>query len=310
MSQDKPRSSLFGYAAILIIAAVVVVVVFLRGYKMGADAGRNAPAPKEGTVSATGVNEQALAKDAGLAAKGKTLFMLNCASCHGPSGNGDGDKAASLNPKPRNYHTEKFKFGNDIVSIHNTILKGSAGTSMPSFALLPVEETWALAHYVLTQIPNAPAITDALVASLPTGAAGSSAPSSAAAALAAQPKIDSVRIPIQLAMQRMATPAAPPFGASHVNSSLPGAALYAAHCASCHGAFGEGKAVRVLAVAPYKYESSENLATSTAAWTKDRNKFADVVVKGLPGRIMPGMATLTSQQIDDLFVFVRSLQTP
>ena len=37
-----------------------------------------------------------------------------------------------LNPPPRNYKTEPFKFGNDIVSLHNTILKGSPGTSMPS----------------------------------------------------------------------------------------------------------------------------------------------------------------------------------
>jgi mono/diheme cytochrome c family protein len=314
MSQEKPRSNLFSYSIIVIIAVLAIAFAFFRGYKMGDVAGRNAPPPAEGTRTTAAVaDEQALAKDMSLAAKGKTLFAINCASCHGPDGHGNGDRAASINPKPRNFHTEQFKFGNDIVSLHNTILKGSPGTSMPSFMLLPPDETWALAHYVYTQIPNPPPITDALVASLPTGTPANSAggkPAASSAAASAAGNIDSVRIPIDLAVQRMTVPASSAHGAGKVNSSLPGAVIYANHCASCHGARGEGKAERVLSVSPYRYEYSESLAASTGAWTRDRNKFVELVVKGLPGRVMPGQATLTAQQLDDLYAFVRSLQIP
>ncbi|MDH5513451.1 MAG: cytochrome c [Gammaproteobacteria bacterium] len=33
-------------------------------------------------------------------ARGKKLFQANCASCHGPTGRGDGPAGAALNPKP------------------------------------------------------------------------------------------------------------------------------------------------------------------------------------------------------------------
>lgn len=35
-------------------------------------------------------------------ARGKKLYAANCASCHGPSGAGDGPVGAALNPRPAN----------------------------------------------------------------------------------------------------------------------------------------------------------------------------------------------------------------
>ena len=37
-------------------------------------------------------------------AKGATLYAANCASCHGPRGDGDGPTAAALTPKPAKHH--------------------------------------------------------------------------------------------------------------------------------------------------------------------------------------------------------------
>ena len=50
------------------------------------------------------------ASAAGDAAKGKTLFETNCASCHGTSGKGDGPVGAALQPPPRNFTVADFKF--------------------------------------------------------------------------------------------------------------------------------------------------------------------------------------------------------
>jgi mono/diheme cytochrome c family protein len=35
---------------------------------------------------------------------GKSVFLQNCAVCHGNEGHGDGPAAAGLNPKPANFH--------------------------------------------------------------------------------------------------------------------------------------------------------------------------------------------------------------
>jgi mono/diheme cytochrome c family protein len=40
---------------------------------------------------------------------GKVAYEMNCSSCHGLTGKGDGPVAAALNPKPRDFSTGEFK---------------------------------------------------------------------------------------------------------------------------------------------------------------------------------------------------------
>jgi mono/diheme cytochrome c family protein len=40
---------------------------------------------------------------------GKAAYELNCSSCHGMSGKGDGPISAALNPKPRDFSKGEFK---------------------------------------------------------------------------------------------------------------------------------------------------------------------------------------------------------
>jgi mono/diheme cytochrome c family protein len=47
--------------------------------------------------------------DAGDAAAGKADYELNCSSCHGLTGKGDGPISAALNPKPRDFSKGEFK---------------------------------------------------------------------------------------------------------------------------------------------------------------------------------------------------------
>lgn len=90
------------------------------------------------------------AKTPELLAAGKTSFNTNCSSCHGATGLGDGIAAAALNPKPRNFKTEAFKFGNTPDAIFATIAKGSPGTAMIGWPQLADNERWGLAYYILS----------------------------------------------------------------------------------------------------------------------------------------------------------------
>jgi len=91
-----------------------------------------------------------------LIAKGKTVYDMSCASCHGEKGDGNGAVGGALNPKPRNFvdpkaENGKFKKGKTPKEVFNTITNGlPENPVMASFASLSEEERWAVTHYVLS----------------------------------------------------------------------------------------------------------------------------------------------------------------
>lgn len=97
-----------------------------------------------------------------LLAKGADIFAKNCASCHGEKGEGNGVAGAGLNPKPRNFTSgDAWKNGRKISGIYKTLEEGIAGGGMASYSYLPVDERFALAHYVRNfKKDDAPEITD------------------------------------------------------------------------------------------------------------------------------------------------------
>jgi len=87
---------------------------------------------------------------------GRSLYIKQCAQCHGSSGDGAGPEAAFMYPRPRDYRKGIFKFittgyGSKPVreDLVRTIKQGVMGTSMPSFHLLKDAEIQALVDYVL-----------------------------------------------------------------------------------------------------------------------------------------------------------------
>jgi high-affinity iron transporter len=84
-----------------------------------------------------------------LVALGKRTYGIYCTACHGEIGAGDGSTAAKINPRPRNFRTDKFRQGSKVAEIFNTLGRGVPGSAMVSYTNLSEEERWALAYYVL-----------------------------------------------------------------------------------------------------------------------------------------------------------------
>lgn len=86
---------------------------------------------------------------------GREVYSSYCVGCHGETGDGQGPAARFLDPKPRDFRVGRIKFANvasgeaprdeDYVRV---ISHGLSGTAMPSFALLPERERFAVTAYI------------------------------------------------------------------------------------------------------------------------------------------------------------------
>lgn len=87
-------------------------------------------------------------------AKGKELFVANCASCHGPEGKGDGEAGANLDPPPRNMTApDEYKYGHMELALYRTGAYGVEGTGMaPWVDILGEDEQWAITHYIRQEL--------------------------------------------------------------------------------------------------------------------------------------------------------------
>ncbi len=79
------------------------------------------------------------------------LFRDTCAMCHGVGGKGDGQAAASLNPKPRDYTDPAWQASVTDDDIRKIIIGG--GQAVGKSPMMPAQE----------QLKNRPEVVDALV---------------------------------------------------------------------------------------------------------------------------------------------------
>lgn len=86
-----------------------------------------------------------LPSDAKTIEQGKKVAQINCASCHGAKGKGDGVASAALSPKPADWTAQKVQAESD----GEIFWKISTGRgAMPSWKHLPESERWALVRYI------------------------------------------------------------------------------------------------------------------------------------------------------------------
>ena len=90
-------------------------------------------------------------------AKGKEKFNQICASCHGPTGHGDGPAAAALDPKPRNLSDPKYVTTLSDEQIFKTVKVGGAAVGksplMPAWgSVLSDDDIWNVIAYIRQDI--------------------------------------------------------------------------------------------------------------------------------------------------------------
>jgi cytochrome c oxidase cbb3-type subunit 2/cytochrome c oxidase cbb3-type subunit I/II len=77
-------------------------------------------------------------------ARGRMLYVANCASCHGPAGRGDGPGAASLLPAPSDLAAHEYT----TARVADALWNGVAGTAMQAWRDHPVGDLAAIARVV------------------------------------------------------------------------------------------------------------------------------------------------------------------
>ena len=90
------------------------------------------------------------------AKRGKLLYQVQCARCHGADGHGDGPDAAELKPPPRDFASTSWRFGPAPELIRKVIVEGIPGTTM--YALggsLSTRELDAVVEHVRSLAPKA-----------------------------------------------------------------------------------------------------------------------------------------------------------
>jgi mono/diheme cytochrome c family protein len=228
--------------------------------------------------SLTGVAQEShIGNLVGNARHGKALYQRYCIFCHGPQGDGRGESAPYLDPKPRDFTKAVFKCRSTPSGslpldsdLYNTISRGVHASGMPSWKPLLRQERADLVAYVKTfssvfqeEKPGAP-----------------------------------VTIPPE-----------PP---SSPESVKRGADLFGSmNCWSCHGKDGRGHGPSAAAltdsngfpITPFDLTSGMRFKCGES----DQEMFRDLVT-GLDGTPMPSFAAaMSADQMWDVVHYIRTL---
>ena len=91
------------------------------------------------------VKKNPLPSDKKFVEQGGKLAQVNCVTCHGAKGKGDGAAAVALNPKPADWTSKRVQDESD----GELFWKISNGRgAMPPWKHLPEQDRWALIRYI------------------------------------------------------------------------------------------------------------------------------------------------------------------
>ena len=105
-------------------------------------------------ASSLGAQEAHVGKLTGHADAGKKLYKRFCIGCHGERGDGVGDNAPFLEPKPRDFTAATFKCRSTLTGnlptdedLYKSVVRGFNTSAMPSWAPLTAHTKIDLVAY-------------------------------------------------------------------------------------------------------------------------------------------------------------------
>ncbi|TAJ79828.1 c-type cytochrome, partial [bacterium] len=197
-----------------------------------------------------------------LLALGKQIYNQQCAACHGTQGQGDGEAAYLLYPKPRNFVAANYRLVSSWERVptdqdfFNTVTRGIPGSAMPSWGHLPEEQRWALVYYVKS-LSEKPLVVKAQKNPGADGSGGEGV----------------IQVPPE-----------PPYDASAKARALD---LYRDACASCHGTTGKGDGAQEQVDEEGFPTRPRDLTAGVFKGSPDPVQLYRRIVAGIPGSPMP-----------------------
>jgi mono/diheme cytochrome c family protein len=82
--------------------------------------------------------------------RGRRLFLVHCALCHGERADGRGVRREGLGTSPRDFTDPSWRRRRSPRRVYFAIREGVPGTAMPSWMALEEEESWDLVSYLLS----------------------------------------------------------------------------------------------------------------------------------------------------------------
>ena len=266
------------------IPARIVPFVLSAALALTACGPRATESVTSGVIPYAIVPTEVLPSSPELLALGKTTFEKECVACHGAAGNGEGDAAYLLYPRPRDFTTGQFRLISTWDSVptdedlFRTISRGMPGSAMPSWAHLPEETRWGLVHYVksfstrpFTIRPNHEADNWG------NGGAGV-----------------------------ITVPPEPPYDAA---AQARARELFTKGCAPCHGATARGDGAQKQVDSKGYPTRPRDLTLGVFKGSPDADQVYRHLVAGLPGSPMPQSGYLQGNDAWHLVHFVRSLSS-
>ena len=248
--------------------------------------------PKGPTV---GKPPEAPALTADLAARGKEVYANRCSVCHGPKGRGDGTAAYFLQPRPRDFVSDGFRFvstkhGPSDADLFRTITRGMPGSAMPPWEHLPSSDRWAVVAEVRRLV------RDGLLAD----------------ELARGTDRDEAEEYVSERTTPGEPVAIPPEPPKTLETIERGRMLYLQACASCHDADGRGLLRRDLKDGKGFPIYARDLTRGVFKGSATAEQIALRMLAGIPGTPMPSYAHMAKTPADlwAIVHFVRSLVPP
>lgn len=220
-----------------------------------------------------------------LEAQGRYVFEKNCVACHGRWGDGRGELAVGMVPRPNNFTRARFKFRSTPSGslptdddLRRVVTLGIAGSSMPAFAALPDRDIRSVITY------------------LKTFSRRWDNPSLKAAPVAIPP-----------------TPSWMEDSETRPEHARKGRELYRANCAPCHGDTGRGDGPSAAALEDDLGRPAPPHDLTTGLWKSGRYP-ADLfrtLTTGMDGTPMPSFGdALSAEERWDLVSYLLSLPAP